>query len=91
MRLTWVQEAACVGADPKVFMEEDGRRRRPDAGWEKARKICADCPVIDLCRADILDYPMSQREVVFAAGMTPAEIDKARRRRQAAMAREVMA
>ena len=44
----WREHAACAETDPEQFTD----RRSIDA----AKAVCADCPVIDQCRADQLAW-----------------------------------
>lgn len=46
---TWMDDAACTTVDPELFfpsMEDDWQPTRA------AKRICASCPVRDLCLAD---------------------------------------
>ena len=68
--------AACAGQDPAVFANLNF--------VEKAREICASCPVLDACREATLQTEMrwgvKSRACVYA-GLTPVErfaIDKER-------------
>lgn len=40
----WMQEASCAQTDPELFWPE-GKGRDAD----KARKVCAGCPVVNHC------------------------------------------
>src|SRR4051794_28912096 len=49
-RETWMEQAVCVGRTPLFFGlagERPERRARREA---RARKLCAQCPVLEPCR-----------------------------------------
>lgn len=46
--MSWLHEAACTGLDPALFFPERGDK----IGVERARAVCAECPVT----AECLDY-----------------------------------
>jgi WhiB family redox-sensing transcriptional regulator len=48
---SWMAEGACREHPPNVFFPQDG------VGVEVARRICATCPVRELC----LEYAVSNR------------------------------
>lgn len=48
----WMDDGACVGADPEVFFIERGESAAP------AKAICAGCPVRELC----LEYALERGE-----------------------------
>ena len=51
----WQIEGACRGMDSDVFFHPPGERRRRRAQRiEKAKAVCAGCPVIDECRRHAL-------------------------------------
>lgn len=60
----WINQALCRGMDPENFFTVStvqlGRTPAPEtqAAWNKAKKICARCPVLQECRRDTLgeDY-----------------------------------
>lgn len=74
----WRESAACLGSDVDFF---DGNVR----ATEKARKVCAKCPVADDCLDDQIDYERGSSIVIrwgIFGGATPAErieIEEARR------------
>lgn len=52
----WQYEGACREADPNLFFHPEGergaaRRRRADA----AKRYCAACPVLEMCRERSLE------------------------------------
>lgn len=67
----WQYRGACVGMDSSLFFHPDGerggtRRRR----GERAKAICATCPVIDRCR----DHALASHEPYGVwGGMTEEE------------------
>lgn len=75
---SWTEQALCAQADPDLFFGDEA------AGWQAhlAKKICADCPVLEKC----LDYALKLGEVHFGiwGGMTAQERRAERRRRKAA-------
>lgn len=52
---TWQEQAACRDADPELFYHPEG-----ETGFMKAQRIsdaravCAECPVLEICRANTL-------------------------------------
>lgn len=53
----WQCRGACNAADPEMFFHPDGerggsRQRRID----KAKQVCATCPVLEMCRAYVLSH-----------------------------------
>jgi WhiB family redox-sensing transcriptional regulator len=68
----WTERAACADTDTSVFFPGDGER------GTAAKKICAECPVIDMC----LEYALSMndRNGIWG-GMSSRERDQIRRRR----------
>lgn len=48
--------AVCAQTDPELFFHGDGSRaRRREEKDELARKVCAQCPVMQECRAEFMD------------------------------------
>lgn len=47
----WFLQARCRGVGPEVFYEDDDRITE---GNVRAKALCAQCPVIDLCLAHAL-------------------------------------
>ncbi|MDQ0842439.1 WhiB family transcriptional regulator [Streptomyces sp. V1I6] len=77
MASDWQRGAACVTADPDLFLAEEG------AGLRKARKFCAVCPVREACLAAAMleeaFAPAADRAGV-RGGLTPQQrADKAKR------------
>lgn len=53
----WQLRAECRGVDSAVFFSPDGERGDARAKREqRAKSICAQCPVIKACRAHALAY-----------------------------------
>lgn len=46
----WMADGLCRMHPPTTFFPSDG------AGVERAKKICAECPVIDQCREHALEH-----------------------------------
>ena len=80
--MLWVVDAACKGADPKLFFAEE----RGDVQlYVKARKICERCSVRKTC----LDYAMTNEvDVGVWGGLSPLERKRLKRRRAKERARE---
>ncbi|MFZ6003973.1 MAG: WhiB family transcriptional regulator [Actinomycetota bacterium] len=51
MELEWMARGSCANVPPATFFPNDG------AGVEVARKICAGCPVRELC----LEHALAHR------------------------------
>jgi len=51
MDLSWMARGSCAEMAPSTFFPSDG------AGVEEARRICAGCPVRELC----LEHALSHR------------------------------
>ena len=51
MDTSWMAKGNCADKHPSVFFPSDG------GGVEKARRICADCPVKESC----LEYALRNR------------------------------
>lgn len=50
--LDWHEQAACASTDPNLFFPPNG-----DAVVAKlAKRVCADCPVRELCLEEALDF-----------------------------------
>lgn len=52
---SWRDQAACIGSDDLFYSAADepkGERRRKE---EKAKAICATCPILDTCRQFAMD------------------------------------
>lgn len=50
---TWMDDAACLGAPSEIFFPNVERPQGEHV--ERARQICAACPVVDECRAYVLE------------------------------------
>lgn len=76
--LSWQDRGACRGEDPRWFFGADNEQRpMREVREEKAREICAACPVRSLC----LDAAIERREVGFWGGTNDDERAALRRRR----------
>jgi len=51
METTWMAEGNCAEQSPSLFFPSDG------VGVEVAKKVCADCPVKQVC----LEYALENR------------------------------
>lgn len=64
----WPDRAACKGMAEAIFFpmgagsQSDLKRRHFDP-YETARKVCADCPVIDQCRRYALSVVASGQQL----------------------------
>ncbi|MFG3509691.1 WhiB family transcriptional regulator [Streptomyces sp. NPDC047821] len=56
----WLDRASCRTADPERFFTSSGGQldRKPSpanqAAWDRAKKLCSFCPVLEECRRDTL-------------------------------------
>lgn len=67
----WRAEAACAGEDTELFFTTDTT--------DAALSICADCPVLDLCRADNHTWESATRSRRFyASGVVGGQTASAR-------------
>jgi WhiB family redox-sensing transcriptional regulator len=73
----WMSDAACRGVEPEVFFPSTD-------GWNRARAICAECPVAGQCREwnDRAEGGVTTVGILYGlyAGETPKE-RAARRKR----------
>lgn len=67
----WQHHGACVGRSPALFEPDDRGTPLPGA-WELPRRICASCPVRELCLVDALD-PERRADHGMRGGLTPTE------------------
>lgn len=67
-------EPACWGVDPEVFFgPADSPAGRPRHLWERrALAVCADCPVVNACLAEALEFPAAEQYGVVG-GMTAGQ------------------
>ena len=71
---TWMERAACVGADPdQFFPDEEGK-----SSSKSARKVCAVCPVAAQCA----EFGVRNREYGIWGGLTDKQRDEVRRLRR---------
>jgi WhiB family redox-sensing transcriptional regulator len=74
----WMADAACAGLSSKIFFPSDG------AGVAVAQRVCADCPVRDLC----LEYALANHiESGVWGGASEEERRRMRRRSRASAPR----
>lgn len=79
---SWRLDGACASRDPEDFYPEGGQRHVRQS-YERARVVCAVCPVAERC----LNYALDNEERHgMWGGHTPAEREDllGRRRRQVA-------
>lgn len=75
--MTWFERAVCAAMTdlpPDVFFPEIERGNSDPHVWDRARAICADCPV----KGDCLEYQMTFEEASgrrdgMWGGLTPKE------------------
>jgi WhiB family redox-sensing transcriptional regulator len=70
----WMSDAACAGLSPTIFFPSDS------AGVAVARRVCADCPVRDLC----LEYALANHIESGVWGGTSEEERRRMRRKSRA-------
>lgn len=73
----WSVLAACASVDPELFFAPKGRADMT----QNAKRICAECPVIDQCRRYALTNPDIDGVL---GGMTSKERQQQRRRQRRA-------
>jgi hypothetical protein len=68
----WRRDAACVGRDPELFypVEEDPRQH---ARINRAKRVCAGCPVRGVCLADVMASEDPSLRWGVTGGLSPAE------------------
>lgn len=70
----WTSDASCAQSDPAIFFPPKGGR------VTAARKICARCPVADLC----LEYGLEHDDAYgIYGGMTVQQREQIKRKRAA--------
>ena len=75
----WQAAGACLSADPEIFFPVSGTGASA-AQIERARQICAGCPV----RRECLDWAMTSGEMHgIWGGTTPEDRTRARRKEAA--------
>lgn len=84
---TWWERAKCKDVDPEIFAPKPmyGAAARLGRDWSRARATCHGCPV----QKDCLEYTLAAPppgdvggyDYLFAAGFTPDELMKIRRKR----------
>lgn len=62
--VTWQKQAACLGENLTVFFPSHG-------DYERARKVCADCPVTSECLAYAHSFDFDNYGMF--GGLTPDE------------------
>lgn len=71
--MSWLDQAACKGADPKIFFP--GVTRGGVDPYADARKVCASCPVKQDCLARELAIAGGSRDMQYGmfGGTSPRE------------------
>jgi len=78
----WQNRGACRGTDAELFFGPDGERiREKEARENRARAICASCPVLAACREHALSAP---EKFGIWAGMDEQELEAERHERKRA-------
>jgi hypothetical protein len=81
----WMTYAACAKVDPEIFVPRRHREGRPARvrhmnDWEKAKSVCAQCPVLAQCLEYTLRTEPEPGELkthfMFAAGFKPEELNE---------------
>lgn len=76
--MAWQDRAACRNVDPDLFYRRDGEQRvAAQLRFSRAKRICADCPVLARCREEA--FRLDDQFAVLG-GLTPDERDAARGR-----------
>jgi len=76
----WMNQAACLGADPDLFFSE-GRGAHTPRDVRRAKAVCHGCEVREVC----LDYALTNGEKFGVWGATtPQERRRIRKGRRAA-------
>lgn len=70
--LTWMDDAACRGLDPEMFMPERGDTHKIRA----AKQLCRQCPAIQPCRDYGLELAQRYDTYGIFGGLTRHERDK---------------
>lgn len=79
LRPSWMDDAACIGADQGLFFPSPLNRGRPPKGegppdpTRPARRVCVSCPVRDDC----LEYALANN---IDHGVWGGESERSRRR-----------
>lgn len=63
--MKWLKRGACVGVPPEMFFPKGSR----GGALNKARQVCAACPVIEQCQ----DHAILHEPAGFWGGMTQDE------------------
>lgn len=87
----WWERGLCRDANPTIFEQGDLRRgrprrdgsyKKPGRDWSAAKATCAACPVQPACLEFTLSHaPPLGSDEMFAAGFTPEQLGKLRRKR----------
>ena len=80
---SWLDDAACRGADTRLFFPTKGNQSQ----WqvEAAKRICAECPVVEPCLDEAMGPPLEPYGI--RGGLTFDERRDLRRRKQYAQKR----
>jgi WhiB family redox-sensing transcriptional regulator len=86
--LGWQDQAACRHVDVNLFFPDDLPTSEQEAAWQTTAAVCAGCPVRPAC----LEYAdrRDERHGTWG-GLTEDERRLAKRRRQRAAAKELVA
>lgn len=68
-RVSWTEQAACLGADPALFFPDE-QHATSEADIRRAKAICFECPVWRQCLSYALDTGAT---VGIWGGLEPAE------------------
>lgn len=71
---TWQERSACLGLNPNIFETKQKKQQ------ERAKEICAGCPVVEPCLEDALNKPSTSG---IRGGTNGAERKKIRKERAA--------
>jgi WhiB family transcriptional regulator, redox-sensing transcriptional regulator len=64
----WTEQAACKGADQRIFYQSGANPL-----YTQAKSICAKCPVRLECLQDAMEWEKTNLRIGMWGGMTPRE------------------
>jgi hypothetical protein len=83
MNRYWREEAACKGADTKLFYGERGKGKTI---YKEAKKYCEQCPVLADCFQFVMEVESQPQQGMgrhgYFAGMTPLQREHYQRQRK---------
>jgi WhiB family redox-sensing transcriptional regulator len=82
----WRERAACCGVDPELFFPA-GAGPVVAAQVERAKRVCAGCPVRELCLADVMAWEDPALRWGVVGGLSPDERAELLERRRLEMGR----